>query len=282
MPSKLFSLRSHLWFHPFTYTSYPIWQQVLQVLVSEYILNLILPFHCHLSLGLLQQLPNRFDHLYPSLSRSQELFSKTVNEICHSFLNPPVTQQLSSGLGLSYAWSGHATSPSQTTLALVLPFLIQASDFLAVSFFRYFPVGSFLHLESSFPSFPLFWDFCKPGLLWTALSDLQWPSPHLLGFPCGSAGKESACNKGDLGSIPGLGRAPGKGNGYPLHGVGKSRTRLSDFHFPLTFYHFTWYYFLWGISYLLISTLLIYFLSYSWTRKISRSNVFHGPKDLRS
>ena len=57
------------------------------------------------------------------------------------------------------------------------------------------------------------------------------------GFPCGSAGKEFACNLGDLGSIPGLGRAPGEGNDYPLqysglensmdcivHGVTKSRT----------------------------------------------------------
>ena len=65
-------------------------------------------------------------------------------------------------------------------------------------------------------------------------------------FPCGLAGKESACNVGDLGSIPELGRAPGEGKGYPLqssglensmecidHGVAKSRTRLSDFHFRL-------------------------------------------------
>ena len=37
-----------------------------------------------------------------------------------------------------------------------------------------------------------------------------------LGFPGGSAGKESACNVGDLDSIPGLGRRPGKGIGYPL------------------------------------------------------------------
>ena len=37
-----------------------------------------------------------------------------------------------------------------------------------------------------------------------------------MGFPGGSAGKESACNAGDLGSIPGLGRPPGEGNGYPL------------------------------------------------------------------
>ena len=63
-----------------------------------------------------------------------------------------------------------------------------------------------------------------------------------MGFPAGSAGKESTCNAGDLGSIPGLGRSPEEGNGYPLqycglenptdrgawrvtiHGVTKSRT----------------------------------------------------------
>ena len=37
-----------------------------------------------------------------------------------------------------------------------------------------------------------------------------------MGFPGSSAGKESACNEGDLGSIPALGRYPGEGNGYPL------------------------------------------------------------------
>ena len=37
-----------------------------------------------------------------------------------------------------------------------------------------------------------------------------------LGFPDSSAGKESTCNVGDLGSIPGLGRSPGEGKGYPL------------------------------------------------------------------
>ena len=36
------------------------------------------------------------------------------------------------------------------------------------------------------------------------------------GFPGGPDSKESACNEGDLGSIPGLGRFPGEGNGYPL------------------------------------------------------------------
>ena len=68
----------------------------------------------------------------------------------------------------------------------------------------------------------------------------------LLGFPGGSDDKESASNVGDPGSIPGLGRSPGEGNGNPLqysclensmdrgawqdmvHGVAKSQTRLSD------------------------------------------------------
>ena len=65
-----------------------------------------------------------------------------------------------------------------------------------------------------------------------------------MGFPCGSAGKESACHAEDLGSILEMGRSPGEGKGYPLqysglensmdcivHGVAKSQTRLSDFHF---------------------------------------------------
>ena len=56
-----------------------------------------------------------------------------------------------------------------------------------------------------------------------------------MGFPCGSAGKESTRNARDLGSIPGLGRFPGEGKGYPLqcsgmensmdvHGVTKIQT----------------------------------------------------------
>ena len=42
------------------------------------------------------------------------------------------------------------------------------------------------------------------------------PTPIFLGFPCDSAGKESACNAGDLSLIPGLGGSPGEGKGYPL------------------------------------------------------------------
>ena len=42
------------------------------------------------------------------------------------------------------------------------------------------------------------------------------PTPLFLGFPGGSDGKESACNAGDLGSIPGLGRSPVEGNDNPI------------------------------------------------------------------
>ena len=69
----------------------------------------------------------------------------------------------------------------------------------------------------------------------------------------GSNSKESACNAEDLGSIPGLGRSPGEGNGYPLqysvlensmdrgaqqatvHRVTKSQTQLNDFNFHFSF-----------------------------------------------
>ena len=45
---------------------------------------------------------------------------------------------------------------------------------------------------------------------------VSWILIAEMGFPLGSAGKESACNAGDLGSIPGLGRSPGEGKDYPL------------------------------------------------------------------
>ena len=69
---------------------------------------------------------------------------------------------------------------------------------------------------------------------------------NMIGFPGGSDGKESACNAGDTGLIPGSGRPPGEVNGYPhqysclenpkdrgawratVHGVARGRTQLSD------------------------------------------------------
>ena len=55
-----------------------------------------------------------------------------------------------------------------------------------------------------------------PGLGRSAGEGIGYPTPVFLDFPCGSAGKESACNAGDLGLIPELGRSHGEGKGYPL------------------------------------------------------------------
>ena len=84
---------------------------------------------------------------------------------------------------------------------------------------------------------------------------------YILGFPGGSDGKKSAFNTRDAGSIPGSGRSPGEGNGYPLqysclenstdrgawwttvHGVAKSQPQLSDWHalYVLTPHVISWW-----------------------------------------
>ena len=96
-----------------------------------------------------------------------------------------------------------------------------------------------------------------PGSVRSAGEEIGYPLQYswavFLGFPCGSAGKESTCNVGDQGLIPGLGRSPGKGKGYALqysglensmdcivHGVTKSWTQQSDFHFSLSVLLLIW------------------------------------------
>ena len=115
-------------------------------------------------------------------------------------------------------------------------FLLFISLSLSFSFFLLLSVPSFL-------CFTVFWYQGNSSIIkWIWIS----PTSSLvksLGFPCGSAGKESVCNSGDLGFFPGLGKSPGEGNGYPLqysglenstdcivHGVAKSHIWLSDFH----------------------------------------------------
>ena len=87
---------------------------------------------------------------------------------------------------------------------------------------------------------PKYWSF---SFCVSASNEYSGLISFKMGFPCGSGGKESTCNAGDLGSIPGLGRSPGEGKGYPpqhsglenskdyiVHGVSKSQTQLSDLH----------------------------------------------------
>ena len=102
-------------------------------------------------------------------------------------------------------------------------------------------------------------------------------------FPCGSAGKESTCNAGDLGLIPGLGRSPGEGKGYPLqysglensmncivHGVAESDTTawlsLSLSTYPLANYQTQFYYFCLLIIILALQVIkpLLAIYAYQW------------------
>ena len=100
-----------------------------------------------------------------------------------------------------------------------------------------------------------YWSFTVMPILYSnhACSEIHWIfcliilhsiAQESMGFPDSSVGKESACNAGDLGLIPGLGRCPGEGKGYSLqypglensldcivHWITKSQTRLSNFHF---------------------------------------------------
>ena len=104
-------------------------------------------------------------------------------------------------------------------------------------------------LSSNYP--PTYFSWCRYSFDSTVLTNPPftlvhiWPTVSFIsGFPGGSAGKETVYNVGDLDLTPGLGRSPGEGKGYPLqysglensidcivHGVTKSQTQLSDFHF---------------------------------------------------
>ena len=157
--------------------------------------------------------------------------------------------------------SNESVMPS-SQLILCHPLLLLPSIFPSI---RVFSNESNLCMR-----WPKYWSFSfrispsneHPGLIsfrmdWLDLLAVQGTLMSLLQhhsskacFPCGSAGKESACNVGFLGAVSGLGRSPGEGKGYPLQysglensmdcivlGVAKSQTRLRNFHslhwFPL-------------------------------------------------
>ena len=103
------------------------------------------------------------------------------------------------------------------------------------------PISQFIPPASFLPLCPI---TCSLSLCLNFCFGNRFVCIIFQGFPCDSAGKESTCNAGDLGLIPGLGRSPGEGKGYPLHYSGlensmdcivhevtKSWTRLSNLHF---------------------------------------------------
>ena len=121
-----------------------------------------------------------------------------------------------------------------------------------------------------------------------------WPLIDISRLPGGSAGKESTCNAGDLGSIPGLGRSSREDNGYPLQysglensmncivqGIAKCQKWLSDFHFhqyiickyslPFDSFPFCWWFPLLFRSFLVWSSLsCLFLLLVSYSKIIAR------------
>ena len=90
--------------------------------------------------------------------------------------------------------------------------------FLEFSCIFYDPadVGNLISGSSAFSKSSLYiWKFSVHVLLKPSFNDFERDLANI-DFPGGSAGKESSCHVGDLGSIPGLGRSPGEGNVYPL------------------------------------------------------------------
>ena len=111
-------------------------------------------------------------------------------------------------------------------------------------FYDWMNVGSLIFGSFAFskPSFNICW-FLVHVLLNPSLENFEHSFASMV-LPSGSAGKESSCSGGDLGSVPGLGRSPGEGKEFPLqysgldnpmdcivHEVTKNRTWLSDFNF---------------------------------------------------
>ena len=75
---------------------------------------------------------------------------------------------------------------------------------------------SFSNSQKLAPSHRSVYSFVEPSKMQLCWRRGRLTAPVFLGFPCGSAGKESSRNAGDLGSTPGLGRSSGEGKGYPL------------------------------------------------------------------
>ena len=87
-------------------------------------------------------------------------------------------------------------------------------DYLVV--WTFFGIAFLWDWNENWP-FPVLWTLLSfPNLLAYCCITFFFKEIFILGFPRGSDGKASTCNAGDLGSIPGSGRAPGEGNGNPL------------------------------------------------------------------
>ena len=145
--------------------------------------------------------------------------------------------------------------------------MVQSYIYIYLFFFKFFSLLDYHRVLSRVPNLPAMqetrFDSWVRKICWRRD---RLPTPVFSGFPGGSAGKESACNAGDLDLIPALGRPPGEENGYPLqysglensmdcivHECAKSQTQLSNFHCPVLYSRFLlMIYFIFSSVYVLI------------------------------
>ena len=143
--------------------------------------------------------------------------------LCHPFLLPP---SIFASIGLfqmSQLFASGGPSFGVSVSASVIPVNIQnrfplgligLTSFFGTCNLGASSTGSYFKLQTQSPKLLVSHHLVEAILV----CDLGcWMNLHtVLLTTCGSAGKESACNAGDLGLIPGSGRSPGEGKGYPL------------------------------------------------------------------
>ena len=92
----------------------------------------------------------------------------------------------------------------------------RGSSVVPLTFFEFQIDTNVIHSGYKF-NLPAMQETLVQFLGWENSLEKGWPTtPVFLGGPCGSAGKESTCNEGDLGLIPGWGRSPGERKRHPL------------------------------------------------------------------
>ena len=168
-----------------------------------------------------------------------------------SFLSPPSSQSRDI---VSFQEEKHVSSTSYTPLHLEFQRLTSGTCNQEVGDYFYhlsplrgwMPDGEYWCPNYPYPTFSIAQFLKNRPQVDSWIWKICWrrdrlPTPVLLSFPCGAAGKESTCSAEDLGLLPELGRSPGEGKGYPLqysdlensmdcivHGVAKSWTRTEQ------------------------------------------------------
>ena len=156
------------------------------------------------------------------------------------------------------AWRNNHQFPDNYTLLVIS----HHSVCWILRTYSYKSEGTHFQLRLPVSSFPQPWTIIILFIVYEiSLFFFKIPQSTYMGFPDSSVDKESACNAGDPNLIPGLGRSPGEGKGYPLqysglensmgctvHGVAKRWTRLTAFTALMSYSVEYWSFSVWLIS----------------------------------